>query len=61
MRIKNQPVGFPHLGGTLGIVVTLKQGYWDYGDGDCGYVSLASVMTKLGVVEVAVAFLDRVP
>jgi hypothetical protein len=60
VRIKNQPIGFPHLDGTPGTVIKLKQGYWDYGDGDYGYIDLALVMTNLGVLEVAVTFLDRV-
>ena len=60
VKVKRQPVGFSARLGLAGIVIEIKQSYWDFGDGECGYVEMANVMTEKEIIEVATLFLDRI-
>lgn len=60
VKVKRQPVGFSARLGLAGIVIEIKQSYWDFGDGECGYVEMADVMTEKEIIEVATLFLDRI-
>ncbi len=57
VKVKRQPIGFSEKMNVSGIIISIRQRYWDYGDGECGYVDVAEVMTDKEVFEVATAFL----
>ena len=60
VRVQRQPAGFSERLGLAGIIVEVKHSYWDYGDGECGYVEVADVMTERETIEIAIQFLAHV-
>ena len=40
------------------MMIGTHQRYWDYGDGECGYVDVADVMFDGQIFEIACAYLD---
>ena len=42
------------------MMVSTRQRYWDYGDGECGYVDVADVMSEGQIFEIACTCLDPV-
>ena len=60
VRVQRQPVGFTERLGLAGIIVEVKHSYWDYGDGECGYVEMAEVMTEKEIIEIATSFLAHI-
>ena len=59
VKVQRQPTGFSERLGLAGIIVEIKQSYWDYGDGECGYVEVAEVMTEKEIIEIATLFLTH--
>ena len=57
-RLSPFDAALPH--GSTGIMVRSYQRYWDYGDGECGFVEVADVMSGGQIFEIACAFLDAV-
>lgn len=45
---------------SIGVMIRVHQRYWDYGDGECGYVEVADVMSGGQVFEVACTHLAPV-
>ena len=41
-----------------GTIIAIKQRYWDYGGGECGFADIADVMTSDGTVQIAISFLE---
>lgn len=42
------------------MMISTHQRYWDYGDGECGYVDVADVMSGGQIFEIACAYLDPI-
>lgn len=42
---------------SICVMIGVHQRYWDYGDGECGYVEVAEVMSDGQIFEIACAHL----
>lgn len=51
------PIGFPIDVETMGTLISIKQSYWDLGEGDCGYVDVAEILTEGKIEIVACSYL----
>lgn len=60
VKVQRQPTGFSSRLGLAGIIIEIRQSYWDYGEGECGYVEVAEVMTEKEIIEIATSFLSHV-
>jgi len=45
---------------SIGVMIRVHQRYWDYGDGECGYVEVADVMSGGQIFEIACTLLTPV-
>jgi hypothetical protein len=45
---------------SIGVMIEVHQRYWDYGDGECGYVEVADVMSNGQIFEIACTHLAPV-
>lgn len=54
------PSGFEIKSETFGTVAGTSQRFWDYGEGDCGFVDVAEVLVNGQILEIAYSFLELV-
>ena len=45
---------------SIGVMIRVRQRYWDYGGGECGYVEVADVMSGGQIFEIACTHLAPV-
>lgn len=45
---------------SICVMIRIHQRYWDYGDGECGYVEVADVMSGGQIFEIACTHLEPV-
>jgi hypothetical protein len=57
VAIQKLPTGFSEFKGLKGTILSIRQQYWDYGDGECGFVDIADILTDNQIVDVALTFL----
>lgn len=50
--------GFTATDEMLGALISIKQSYWDFGEGDCGYVNVAEVLVGNKIVDVVCSHLE---
>ena len=51
------PIGFTIVSEKLGTLICVKQSYWDFGEGDYGFVDVAEILVDNKLVEVACSHL----
>lgn len=61
VRITKVPVGFDLTPGDMGVVISNEERYWDFGEGDCGFVNVSRVMIRGEILEVAHQMLEEIP
>jgi len=54
------PVSTAPSSGSVCVVIYTRQRYWDYGEGECGFVDVADVMSGGQIFEIACAFLEPI-
>jgi hypothetical protein len=60
-RVNNRAVAVDPLPSqTVVMMISTRQRYWDFGDGECGYTEVADVMSDGQIFEIPCTFLDPI-
>lgn len=56
VRLKSAAKG----GGSICLLVSVSQKYWDYGEGECGFTDIAEVLLEGRPVQVPLGWLETI-